>query len=157
VIEVKVKDSALRSAKARAESLGKLKNSITKGQGNIAGFLGEQVVADYYGFTISNTYDYDLITPAGKKVDVKTKRTKVKPKDHYECSIAAYNTKQRCDTYFFVRVSNDMKTAWILGYKMKEDYFKKSKFLKKGDVDPDNNFVVKADCFNLPISDLDEL
>ena len=157
MIEVQVSSDTLSKSKARAKEMGNLKNSITKGQGNLAGFVGEQVVADYYGFTIKNTYDYDLVTKGGKKVDVKTKRTTVEPKPYYECSIAAFNTKQKCDTYFFVRVSNDMKTAWILGYKMKDEYFQQAKFLKKGDIDPDNNFTVKADCYNLPIYELEQL
>ena len=36
----------------------------------------------------------------------------------------------------------------------KSDYFDDAKFLKKGQVDPDNNFKVKADCYNLPINKL---
>lgn len=157
MIEVQVSEDILIKSANRAKEMGRLKNSITEGQGNLSGFVGEQVVSDYYGFTIKNTYDYDLVTKGGKKVDVKTKRTIVKPKPHYECSIGAFNTKQKCDIYFFVRVSNDLKTAWILGYKMKEEYFKRAKLLKKGDIDPDNSFTVKADCYNLPISELDQI
>jgi hypothetical protein len=156
MIEVQVSSDTLSKSEARAKEMGTLRNSITGGQGNLAGFVGEQVVADYYGFTIKNTYDYDLVTECGKRVDVKTKRTTVKPKPYYECSIAAFNTKQKCDAYFFVRVSDDMKTAWMLGYKMKDEYFQQAKFLRKGDVDPDNNFTVRADCYNLPIRELEQ-
>ena len=37
----------------------------------------------------------------------------------------------------------------------KEEYFNKATFLKKGDIDPSNNYTVKADCYNVPISELD--
>ena len=50
-----------------------LNNSITKGDGNLAGALGEVIVCDYYNGEQKNTYDYDLILK-GKKIDVKTKR-----------------------------------------------------------------------------------
>lgn len=157
MIEISITDECYQKSEKRAKELGKIKNSITNGEGNLAGFIGEQVVSDYYNFRIENTYDYDLLDACGRRIDVKTKRTTVKPKDYYECSIAAYNTSQNCDAYFFVRVSKDMKLAWILGYKMKNAYFKEAKFLKKGQVDPDNNFTVKADCYNIPISKLDQL
>ena len=36
----------------------------------------------------------------------------------------------------------------------KEEYFDKANLLKKGEIDPSNNFTVKADCYNLKISEL---
>jgi hypothetical protein len=36
----------------------------------------------------------------------------------------------------------------------KEEYFEKAKFMKKGQYDPDNNYEVRADCYNLYIEDL---
>ena len=38
----------------------------------------------------------------------------------------------------------------------KDEYFKKATFLKKGDVDPSNNYTVRADCYNLKINELQE-
>jgi len=49
---------------------------------------------------------------------------------------------------------NEWKKAWILGQMDKKEYLKKARFLKKGEVDKSNNFTVKADCYNLKISDL---
>ena len=50
---------------------------------------------------------------------------------------------------------NDQYTkAWILGEYDKEQYFKDAKFLKKGQIDGDNGFRVKADCYNMPINKL---
>jgi len=156
IIRVDVTADILSRATKKAEEMGKLNNSITSGQGNIAGFVGEEIARQILGGTERNTYDYDLVTANGLTVDVKTKRTTVAPKDYYECSVAAFNTKQKCDYYAFVRVHNDLKSAWFLGIYPKAKYFEDAAFLRKGDVDPSNNFTVKADCYNLPINRLME-
>lgn len=152
--DINVTPEMLTKAINKAKEMGQLNNSITRGQGNIAGFVGEEVARHVLDGEESNTYDYDLITKKGLRIDVKTKRTSVKPKDYYECSVAALNTKQDCDYYAFVRVHNDMHTAWFLGVYPKEEYYKDATFLKKGEVDSSNNFTVKSDCYNLPISSL---
>jgi len=154
--EILITPSMLAKANQKSIEMGSLTNSITDGQGNIAGFIGEEVARQILGGIEKNTYDYDIILDSGIRVDVKTKRTTVKPKEHYECSVAAFNTKQSCDYYAFVRVHNDMQVAWFLGVYPKDSYYKDAKFLRKGDIDPSNNFVVKADCYNLPISSLKE-
>tara|TARA_R110002073_G_C9074053_1_gene546128 strand:+ start:21 stop:524 length:504 start_codon:yes stop_codon:yes gene_type:complete len=156
MIEIEITDDMLSSATQKAEEMGKLNNSILKGKGNIAGFLGEQVALKVLGGEWSNTFDYDIVV-GDIKVDVKTKQTTAKPKPFYECSVAKYNTKQRCDAYAFVRVLKDFSKGWYLGAMKKEDYLSKATPLKRGDVDPSNNFTVRADCYNLPISDLGEL
>ena len=43
MIEVKITPQMKKRAWAKARKMGKLRNSITRGQGNIAGFLGEEV------------------------------------------------------------------------------------------------------------------
>ena len=154
MIEAKITEFHIEMARALAKELGQLKNSITSGEGNLAGFIGEVIVADITGASHRNTYDYDLILPSGKSVDVKTKRTNYPPKDNYDCSVAAFNTKQKCDYYAFVRVKNDLSVAWVLGFYEKSLYFKDAKFYKKGDYDPDNKFTFKADCYNIKISNL---
>ena len=156
MIEVTITDEMLLAARAKAVEMGKIHNSILKGGGNVAGFLGEQVAISVLGGDWNNTYDYDFTTEAGKRVEVKTKQTSVKPLPHYECSIAKFNTKQDCDAYAFVRVLNDFSVGWFLGVLTKEAYFDKANFLKKGDVDPSNNYTVKADCYNVRIDQLEE-
>ena len=147
----------INKAKAKANQMGTIKNSITKGQGNIAGFIGEEIVLNYLNEKDNNSYDYDLILKDGRKVDVKTKRTTVKPRINYDCSVAAFNTKQKCDVYIFCRILNDMSKGWILGYKDKEDYFNEARFMKKNEIDPANNFRVRADCYNVAIEDLESI
>lgn len=149
-------------ARQKAEEMGKLKNSITEGEGNVPGFLGEFIAAEYLGAEVSNTYEYDILAEE-KRIDVKTKRCTSKPKDFYECSIAAFNTRQECDIYLFTRIlwhkdkPKVWKKGWLLGWLPKEEYFEKATFLKKGQVDPSNNFTVKADCYNLKISCLNDM
>lgn len=153
--EIKVSLDMIENARIKSTEMGKLHNSILKGGGNLAGFIGEQIALECLGGEWHNTYSYDIILPDGKKVDVKTKQTSVKPLPEYDCSIAKFNTKQECDMYAFVRVKNDLTIGWYLGSMDKKEYFKKAIFMKKGYVDPSNNFTVRADCYNMKIKELD--
>ena len=95
----------------------------------------------------------------GTLVDVKTKQTSVTPLPYYDCSIANYNTKQKCDRYVFVRIENKNRRwgrAWVLGWLTHDDYFKKARKLTKGQKDPSNGFIVRADCHNVAISELNK-
>ena len=162
MIEIPITESMKKRAWHKARSMGKLKNSILQGEGNIAGFLGEEVVNDLIDGIISNTYDYDIVYETKSqniKYDVKTKRCTSPPKPYYECSVAAYNTKQDCDRYAFVRiewVKGQWVLSWVLGWLESKEYYSKAKKLCKGDVDPSNGYKVKADCNNVAISDLRE-
>ena len=78
------------------------------------------------------------------------------PLPHYECSITEYNAKQDCDYYAFTRVKKDFSVGWYLGVMKKADYFYEAKYLKKGEVDPSNNYTVRATCYNLAIDKLKE-
>lgn len=158
MIEVPISKIQLNAARIKAEQMGTLKNSITRGEANLEGFLGEILVAKHIKAQVKNTYDYDLIKD-GRKIDVKTKRCTSPPRADYECSIAAYNTKQKCDYYIFVRILEDHSRGWILGGMPKEDYFKKSRFCKKGKIDEKSNlgWTFKADCYNLEIKELEEI
>lgn len=140
-------------AHKKANKMGSIKNSITQGKGNAAGFLAELVVAELLNADIKSTKDYDIVTKDGKTIDVKTKRTKVPPRDYYECSIAETSLHQVCDYYVFTRCLPD-GTIYILGDCEQEDYFSRARKLIKGEADGDNGYVVKANCFNLPISEL---
>jgi hypothetical protein len=159
MIEVEITQDMKQRAWRKAREMGEINNSITKGEGNIAGFLGEQVANEIIKGDITNTYSYDIVKD-GIRYDVKTKRCTSKPKDYYECSIASLQKKQDCDIYIFVRIENingRWKRAWVLGQYYKHKYFEDAKFLKKGQVDGDNNFKVKADCYNIAIKKLKEI
>ena len=73
MIEVTIKQDMVNRAILRSRKMGSIRTSITSGQGNIAGFIGEEVVNEYIGGKIVDHYDYDLIV-GHRLVDVKTKR-----------------------------------------------------------------------------------
>lgn len=171
MIEVKITEEMKKRAEEKAQEMGIIRNSIMSGGGSTAGFLGEEVANTVLQGNISNTYDYDIITGQNQwreeddpdpvvTWDIKTKRCTSPPKDYYECSIADFNTKQKCDNYVFVRIENkngEWGRAWVLGWYNKNEYFKNAKFLKKGQIDGSNNFKVRADCYNMEISGLRKL
>ena len=152
--KVLITQEMLILAEKKAKEMGVLKNSIEKGKGNIAGFVGEMVANHVLNSTITNTYDYDILTYDGIKIDVKTKRCTSAPLLHYECSVSDYNPTQLCDYYCFVRVLNDYSCGWFLGVYKQSDYINESTKMYKGQIDPANNFVVKSDCYNMPINKL---
>jgi hypothetical protein len=154
IIEVAVSGDVIERAKVKAAEMGKLNKSITDGDGNVAGFIGEIVVADHIRCDVCNTFEYDIVC-GDKTIDVKTKRTTAVPLQHYNCSVAAYNTHQKCDYYVFARVLNDYSKAWILGWMPHDEFYKNAVFLKRGQLDPvDPRFIVKADCYNMQVRHL---
>lgn len=147
----------IERAQWKAAELPKLNNSITKGGGNLAGFLGEELVlASSERFTEANTYDYDIVLDSRYSIEVKTKRqtSKLPPKSTYEASITNFNPYQLTDYYIFTRVTNDYSIGWVLGIISKNEFFNKASFHRKGELDTTNNFEFKCDCYNLPYSDL---
>ena len=154
----KISKKTLQRIKARAEKLPLLNNSIRKGEGAVVAYIGEAVVERVLSGKIEDTYDYDIVYGDNVKVDVKTKERTVPPREHYNCTVADFNTKQECDEYAFVSVLNDHSTVWYLGKISKDDFYKEAKFYKEGELDPDSppstDFYFKADCYNIPISKL---
>jgi len=154
--QVLITDQMRELAHKKAKEMGTLRHSITEGEGNIVGFLGEYAAWSIIGGKIANTYEYDLLLPDGRTVDVKSKRTKVIPQPHYECTIYAYNPNQKCNFYCFVRVSETFDKAWIVGMMDKTEFYRKASFVKKGTIDGSNRFEIMGDCYNLKIQELDD-
>lgn len=148
----KYKASQETLERANREFMDKvLRNSIRAGKGNFVARLGEILAQKVIGGSMENTFDYDLISPLGMKIDVKTKERTVAPLPHYEVSVADFNTKQECDAYLFtsILVSKEEAFGWLVGWMTKKDFYDKAKFHKKGELDPSNNFIFKADCYNM--------
>ena len=156
MIQVKITPEIIARAKKKAATVGNLQGSITGSLSHVVGAIGEVIVADAIDGTHSNTYDYDLVRD-GERIDVKTKRCNTRPFPHYDCSVAAHGAKQDCDSYIFVRILTDSSQAWILGHISKKEFYTKATKYKRGDVDPANGFTFKADCYNLPISELSDV
>lgn len=157
MIEVDITPDMMAKAQQMSIEMGTLRNSISKGAGNVIGFLGEIIYNSVVEGQHANTYDYDLILDTGETVDVKSKKTSVKPLPHYDCTVAGLNTRQNCDHYGFTRIRNDMGVGWVLGYISKKSFYEKAREWKAGEADPSNGFVVKTDCYSLPISELNQL
>ena len=97
MIRLNITNDMIESCKEKAKSIGKLKNSITNGKGNLSGVLGEYLAHKHLPRSIwKNTFDYDLVEN-GVRIDVKTKRCTSAPKDFYDCSIAETSLHQKCD------------------------------------------------------------
>lgn len=140
----------------RAKNLYKfaaLKNSITGGGGNLAGALGEVVVSDLFPgeCEIVQEKDHDLII-RGRTVDIKTKLTTVAPEPKFSCSVPLTSKHQKPQFFMFVRVTEDMQTAYVLGWISRAEFYQRAVFRKKGE--KDGAFTVKADCYNVKVSDL---
>ena len=184
IIRIDWDDRMVTNAQNKAKKLGKIKNSILRGGGNAAGYLGEEAVASYIGAKItscdegSGKYNFDITTRDERKVEVKTKRRTVSCIDDdgndrgfYEVSIAKTSVHQRPELYIFVNIHFDdyrkdengvaryygIRNIEILGQMEPEDYFAEARFVPKGELDPSNNFVAHADMYNLPISELESL
>ena len=152
-----VSEATLKEAKRRFDNFPLIKNSIRSREGGLVGYIGEALVLHLEGGEIKDTYDYDLISSEGVKIDVKTKERKVAPRGNYNCTVADFNTKQKCDRYVFVRIEwikGKWGRAWVLGWLEHQEYFTKANKLNRGEIDVSNGFLVKADCYNVPINAL---
>ena len=141
-----------------SDDLGSLNGSIENGDGNAAGRFGELLFTEIFGGEIKDHYEYD-VWYNGLEIDVKTKRRTVAPKPHYEASIADWNPDQNCDLYYFISLlgsdaDSPYSKAWLCGYIPPDVYHDKATFYEEGDVDTDNGFVFKADCYNLEYGEL---
>lgn len=158
-IEVQITDEMTQRATAKAQEMGELRNSIRRGRGNLAGFLGEEIVLDAFGGSVSNnTFQHDIEFD-GTTFEVKTKDRTVMPSLSYEASVANYNPNQRADFYVFTsllrnKADNRYVKGYVLGIISKADYFQRANFLRVGDIDPSNGWVVSADCYNVSYATL---
>ena len=74
MIEITPTENQISEARKTSGQLMSLQGSITRGAGSPAGALGEIIVRDYFGYIHTPNPHYDLYTPEGVTIDVKTKR-----------------------------------------------------------------------------------
>ena len=172
MIKLDFTQDMIRSAREKAQSLGSINNSILRGGGNVAGYLGEEALAPYINATIvSNNrglekYNHDLLIESGDRFEVKTKRRTVTPRPHYDVSIAETSKHQKPDVYAFISLEFDrsskshpkkyygLKNIWLCGFMRSEEYWKRAQLWKSGKIDSSNNFKTHVNMCNLAISDL---
>ena len=127
-------------------------NSITSGESNIYGAMGEVLFASIAEGTYEPSKDFDFVTRFGT-VDVKTKRTTVPPRPDFFCSVAATSLHQRPDWFYFVRVMEDLSAGFLLGGVRREEFFDLATFKQAGELDS-NGWEFKADCYNLSVGEV---
>tara|TARA_R110002020_G_scaffold212028_7_gene418446 strand:- start:4867 stop:5460 length:594 start_codon:yes stop_codon:yes gene_type:complete len=172
MIRIKTTQEMIDDCRLKAKALGSITNSITKGGGNLAGYLGEEAVASHIGADIvSNNrgrdkYNYDLLLPDGRRIEVKTKRRTVKPRPNYDVSVAHSSKHQRPDLYVFVSLEFEradkshpkkyygLQNAWLCGYMDANEFWERAILWKSGQIDPTNAFKTHVDMYNMAISDL---
>ena len=164
MLQLPFDNKMIREATNWAENLGGIYNSITKGDGNYVGRLGELALAKHLGVEVEDHKDYDLIYN-DSKVEVKTKRRATKPKSNYTVNIASTSRHQKPDTYAFLSVEysdrdsggnySDLLKIWLCGYKSAEQFFEEAEFWPKGTTDPPF-FTAHRDMYVMKIGELDE-
>lgn len=157
MIEIAITPEMREIAIRKAAELPPLRNSILKGDGNIAAFIGEQIAAQMLNAQSQNTYQFDVVSPNGLRIEVKTVRVSSEPKPDYVCTVAASSRKQECDYYAFTRVHKSLNKGWFLGVYPRDQFFEDAVFQKRGDLEPSNGFICRADCYNVKIKDLKQL
>lgn len=155
---IKITDEQRKRAEERYHFKA-LNNSMTGGDGNVAGALGEIILIDKYGDLVEDvsSFDYDLKIK-GQKIEVKTKRQRVYPESYHYMNIFDFNTTQDCDWYCFVVVDYPLENAWIVGWMDKDSFLDKATFYKEGDKDPTygegHDWTFRHDCHCIKVRDL---
>jgi hypothetical protein len=154
-IEVPITHEMIQNAKDKAKELGKLRDSILKGSGNLTGFIGEEVVIAAFDEAFSsNTYEYDVVRGLNT-LEVKTKLRAVKPQLSYEASVALTNATQAASDYIFVSLVwpkglEAPEVGYVCGEMPVGGYRSLARKQKQGDLDLSNLYRVRADCLNMP-------
>ena len=76
--KVQITRKMISRAEEKSKWHGDINNSIRRGEGNVVGYLGEEMVLSFLSDVVEeNSYDYDMIrskgTPYEYTIDVKTK------------------------------------------------------------------------------------
>ena len=153
-IELKVSSSQLMRAE-KLYDFSSLRNSITKGDSQMYGAIGEVVAMDYLiASGVPTEYvgckDYDLMCDC-VSIDVKTIRVNRPPIPTFNANISAHNTRQNTFMYLWVYVTEDMSTAWLVGWLDKETFFEEAKLNKVGDEDG-GGWKFKSDTYTMKLS-----
>ena len=137
-----------------------LNNSITEGESQIYGALGEVMVMDFLRslnkpVNYIGSYDYDLEIN-GKKIDVKTIKTDKEPTNDFNANISAFNTRQKTDFYLWCSVAESMKYGYIIGYLEKDEFYRVAELKKKGQIDW-GKWVFKSDTYTTKVKNIKKI
>tara|TARA_B100001093_G_scaffold378570_1_gene363877 strand:- start:2910 stop:3971 length:1062 start_codon:yes stop_codon:yes gene_type:complete len=164
-----------RKAIYRAKSMGLLKNNKNGFQSVVRGMLGELMMMKFLkkifkndkniDISHSDTYDFDI--EIKNKKTLKTIRLEIKSSKHQSLhvnSVYAYNSKQQCDIYVFLREhmyhtpwckANNLRCNEVLGYFTcngaitKQRFSKQKKYIASYQAYRDKVQVKRSDCCSL--------
>jgi len=154
MIEVQITEKIRAEVRASMPH-GALRGSVTKGERNEIGYLGEKIFElTYPQAQRANSYDYDFVINHNR-IDVKTSMVRYQPKGHFTNHVYAFNTAQSCDLYVFCQIFHDLTKGWIIGYCKKSDFFDTAVFYKAGQPAINNkDFIYKGDSYTIRNSEL---
>lgn len=134
-----------------------LKNSITNGESQLHGAVGELLAMQFLELRENDVeyigcYDYDIICN-GKKIDVKTIKTDKEPNDNFNANISAFNHTQQTEYYLWCSVSLDLSFGYIIGIINKDEFYKIAELKKKGEIDW-GKWTFKSDTYTTKVKNL---
>ena len=116
MIEVEITREQIKRAKSLYD-FKVLANSIMQGKSNKYGAIGEILAYDYFCKTkevvFESTFDYDMIVD-GFTIDIKTKRTTVRPEPHFNCSISNSKSSWFLNLNIFIYTSNNLNSSHFM-------------------------------------------
>jgi hypothetical protein len=126
-------DTLIDLSKIKAATLPKNKHQVMEGARAYIGFLGEYIfVYVFNGVINDDDWQWDVLIKQ-KKVDVKTKSCKTVPQGNYLADFPARQKSYNCDSYYFIRVDIEKRTAYMLGGVTKENMYSYGKLYEAGE------------------------
>lgn len=125
----------------------------------LAGRVGEEVFRRVFGGEDIDNVGFDVLYD-GMKVEVKTLNRSVRPKPNYN-AIVKKNRKREseCDLFYFIstlgpKVDTPYSMVWLCGYITPDEFDRQAEYWKKGEVDPENGFTNRHNCYKMDYGDL---
>jgi hypothetical protein len=153
--------SQIQRAKKEAQELGVLKNSATKGAGNMSGMLGEILFHSYYGGKRApkSCRTHDVTLKNGLKVDVKSQLTQnVVSLGSVVRIYAPWESKDwltsKCDVYYFIKIQRGTFFSAFIGWIYASSLLDTFEFTPVGDINPFDGRRASADEFSAEASAL---
>lgn len=159
MITIRPTAKQVRQAKREADKMGALWGSVTRGQGNLTGMLGELIANEYLNSKRvgQKVYSHDLELD-GISYDVKSKRCSSAPLPEYAASVFAKKDGSvgiKADRLLFARVMDDYSAVYLLGWLTTKQFTRRAEFIEAGT--RDGGFIHRASGWHVPLSKLNKM
>jgi hypothetical protein len=139
MIELYVEDEWVRGAHARADRdarQGAKSHQYGHRERIAVGTAGELALVDWLpGAESMETFGHDVLW-RGRRIEVKTVSTKVKPSVRYETAIngsrPGQENRQECDVYVFARVIRKERRLWLCCWEFPEVWWGRANRIERG-------------------------